>query len=248
MAGFIMSGVNMILPQIVYLQTTTRCNGHCRYCPFDDVYGDKEPVDMCESKYVEILEWLKANNYNGRISFYLHHEPTLEERMEIFIDYAREILPGIRLEAITNGLLKPDWLKKLNVIDVIPAGSKTASTSRAGNVRACPEIEGRGILREAPCPIPLETMCIAANGDVLLCCQDWRHEAVVGTLDNLDKARNEQIKVWQKAKDLKLEICQDCMAGKTAEEVGERLGKRFINQPKKKRKKLNERSNNSDIQ
>ena len=27
----------MNLPPIVYLQTTTACNGHCRYCPFEEI-------------------------------------------------------------------------------------------------------------------------------------------------------------------------------------------------------------------
>lgn len=217
----------MILPQIVYLQTITACNGHCHYCPFDDVYGDTvEKMDW--DCYVTILEWLRGYGYTGRIGFLLHCEPTLDTRMSRWIDKAREMLPKVKLEAATNGILKPSFLKKLDHVDVVEAGSRKVATSRAGNVCACKEIEARGVLRPSPCPIPLETMCIAANGDVLLCCQDWRHEAVVGTVKDLDAAREKQLSLLPKVHTLELEICRDCMSGKTAEEVGERLGKRFI--------------------
>ena len=176
----------MNLPQIVYLQIITKCNGHCRYCPFDDVYGDKDPIEMSMEDYVSILEWLKSYNYKDRIGFLLHCEPTLDDRLEVLINVARETLPEVRLEILSNGInIIPNIFDH---VDIIPANSRVSATSRAGNVRECPEIAGRGILRSQPCPIPLETMCIAANGDVLLCCQDWRHEAVVGNVSDMTKA------------------------------------------------------------
>ena len=222
-----------MLPQIVYLQTMTACNGHCHYCPFDDVYGE-EVVKMDYTVYAAVLEWLKRHNYKGRIGYLLHYEPTLDTRLSRWIDKARAELPGVSLEIATNGLVDSPVLKKFDKVDCVPAGSLKVATSRAGNVRQCKEIEGRGVLRSAPCPIPVETMPIAANGEVLLCCQDWRHEAVVGTYKNLDAAREKQLSLMPKVHSLDIELCQDCMAGKYAEEVGERLGKRVIDKPKKK--------------
>jgi hypothetical protein len=224
-----------MLPQIVYLQTITKCNGHCRYCPFDDVYGNRDTMEMGLDIYESILGWLKNNNYKGRIGFLLHYEPTMDDRLEEFVNVARETLPGVSLEAASNGIKTIPNI--FDHVDIVPANSRMAATSRAGNVRHCAEIEGRGILRPSPCPIPLETMCIAANGDVLLCCQDWRHEAVVGNVSDLTKARENQLKLMPKVYDLQLEICQDCMSGKTAEEVGERLGQRTLTGRKKNGKK-----------
>jgi len=216
------------MPLIVYLQTITACNGHCRYCPFDDVYGDQAVKKMSLACYKTIIEWLKANNYKGRIGYLLHYEPTMDSRLSKLIDYTREMLPGVSLEAATNGIIKDAVLNKFNLVDCMPAGSRKIGTSRAGNCKATPETTQHSRLIQPPCIIPENTMPIAASGDVLLCCQDWRHEAVVGTYKDLTAARINQLKYAQKARKLELEICRDCMAGKTTEEVGERLGKRFI--------------------
>lgn len=218
----------MNLPQIVYLQTLTACNGHCRYCPFDDVYGNSEPQEMSFADYSTVLCWLAENKYQGRIGFLLHYEPTLDDRLCDWIGYARDVLPGIRLEAATNGIIKPEFLNAFDHVDTVRAGSRIHCTSRAGNCKATPETTQRTRLEQPPCPVPGMTMCIAANGDVLLCCQDWRHEAVVGNVTDLTAARAKQLEYLPKVRAIEFEICRDCMAGKTAEEVGDRLGKRFI--------------------
>lgn len=221
------------LPKIVYLQTITECNGHCRYCPFDDVYlGGALPYKiMSFDCFDTILKWLRDNQYEGRLGFLLHYEPTLDDRLPTWIDYAQELLPNTSIEIATNGLITDLLLmEKVNVVDCISTDSLIQCTSRAGNVKACPEIADRKLLSCLPCVVPQETMCIAASGDVLLCCQDWRHEAVVGSYKDLTAARITQLKYAEKAMKLELEICHDCISGKTAEEVGDRLGKRSFNE------------------
>lgn len=217
----------MILPEIVYLQTITACNGHCSYCPFDDIYGGKDPKKMSYDCFLEVLKWLEGHNYCGRIGFLLHCEPTLDERLELMVDKIREVLPRVSIEIATNGILKSPVLKKFDIVDCVPAGSLKKATSRAGNCRATSLTSQRIKLKE-PCNVPLQTMCVSANGDILLCCQDWRHEAVVGTYADLTAARKYQLSLMKKVINQELEICRDCMAGKTAEDVGDRLGKRFI--------------------
>jgi len=215
-------------PQIVYFQTYTDCNGHCRYCPFDDVYGGKEPYGMLSWVYTTIIKWLAEHQYEGRIGFLLHYEPTLDPDIEWRLSYARKHLPGVQMEAATNGIIDHPVLKKFDSVDCVPAGSRTVATSRAGNCRYTPELEHRQRLANPPCRVPVETMPIAANGDVLLCCQDWRHESVVGTWKDLTEARENQLRYGEMAYRKELEICRDCQAGLTAEEVGGRLGKREL--------------------
>lgn len=216
------------LPQIVYLQTITACNGHCRYCPFDDVYGDQDSEPMSLDIYCTIIEWLHDRHYQDRIGYLLHYEPTMDPDLKWRIEYARHVLPGASLEVATNGIIDHPALSMFDVVDSIPAGSRTVATSRAGNCRYTPEMETRPRLIEPPCIVPMQTMPIGANGDVLLCCQDWRHEAVIGDWKDLTQARANQLRYGEKAMKQELEICQDCMAGRTAEEVGNRLGRRFI--------------------
>jgi hypothetical protein len=216
------------LPQIVYLQTITDCNGHCRYCPFDDIYGEQEPESMSLDVFCTVIEWLQAQRYRGRVGFLLHYEPTMDPGLNWRLEYARKVLPGIRLEVATNGVIDDPVLNDFDIVDCVPAGSRMVATSRAGNCRATPETTQRLRLAEPPCIVPAATMPIAANGNVLLCCQDWRHEAVVGTYEDLTAARLNQLRYAKKAWNQELEICRDCMAGETAEEVGERLGKRSL--------------------
>ncbi len=216
------------MPEIVYLQTITACNGHCRYCPFDDVYQGKPVQEMSFNIFKTVLEWLKSQNYKSRIGFLLHYEPTMDPNLEWRVDYARNVLPGVSLEVATNGIIDSPILKRFDRVDCVPAGSRTVATSRAGNCQPTPETISGVRLIEPPCIVPAATMPIAANGDALLCCQDWRHEAVVGTWKDLDAARGYQLSLVGRVQNQELEICQDCMAGKTAEEVGNRLGKRFI--------------------
>jgi len=225
----------MKMPKIVYIQTTTRCNGHCVYCPFDDVYADQPVVEMKADDWLRIGMWLAGHKYEGRISFGLHYEPLDDPRLLTMVQGYRDALPRCRIELITQGHGSEydydDIVLRRNVFDhvtrVLP-GSKERATSRAGNVSECSEIEGRLRLMEPPCTIPVDTMCIAANGNVLLCCQDWRHEAVVGNVADLDGARQMQLACAAVVRDQGYEICQDCMAGKTAEEVGDRLCKRRL--------------------
>lgn len=217
------------LPQIVYLQTITACNGHCRYCPFDDVYGGQdEPKVMSLDVYYTIIDWLRDRHYQDRIGFLLHCEPTMDPDLKLRVEHARKALPGVCLEVATNGIIDDPALKLFDVVDCVPAGSRMIATSRAGNCRYTPEMESRPRLIEPPCIIPMQTMPIAVNGEVLLCCQDWRHEAVVGDYRDLTQARANQLRYAEDAYRMELEICKDCMAGRTAEEVGDRLGERSL--------------------
>ena len=219
-------------PLIVYLQTVTECNGHCRYCPFDDVYlgGELEPATMSEQMYLGIIEQLAAWDYQGRLGFLLHYEPTLDERLPYFIKLIREKLPLVSVEIATNGF-DPDSpiLKCVDKVKVVRAGSLVNVTARAGNARACPENAGRKTFKSLPkCNQPERTMCIAANGDVILCCQDWRHEVVVGSHHDIIGARMNIMKLIPYAEELKLQICRDCSEGLVREEIEDRVGRRSV--------------------
>jgi len=178
--------------------------------------------------YCTIIEWLKENAYMGRIGYLLHYEPTMDPDMKWRVEYARKMLPGVTMEVATNGIIKDPALNLFDVVDCVPARSRKIATSRAGNCRATPEMAGRTRLEQPPCMVPVYTLPIAVNGDVLLCCQDWRHEAVVGTCEDLTAARENQLSLIERVHSRDIELCRDCMAGNTAEEVGYRLGKRNL--------------------
>lgn len=207
--------------QIVNIQTATACNGHCVYCPHDDIYGNKIEY-MPFDNFKKIIEWLKSRQYKNRLGFLLHYEPTLDERLPEWFGYVRSKL-DVSIEIATNGKRpKAKILELADEVKTVPAGSLKETTSRAGN---CHFVEGikQDLVFRYNCHLPYETMCITYTGEAILCCQDWRHEVLVGTVDDLDKARTRQLSL---ARVGGLELCSDCLTCKTAEEVGIRLGKR----------------------
>jgi len=219
----------MKLPEIVYFQTLTACNGHCHYCPFDDVYRKNvlPQASMKFSIYQAVIKWLADQGYIGRLGFLLHYEPSLDNRLPDWIAWTRQHLPLSAIEIATNGLKQPPELwNAVDIIDWVLPGKQTRITSRAGNVKMCEELKDRKTFSNPPCSLPYQTMCLAATGEFLLCCQDWRHEAVIGTWRDIAKARLYQLECAHK--NAHIEMCQDCMAGLCAEEVGDRLGNRHL--------------------
>ena len=222
---------NISKPLIVYFQTITKCDGHCIYCPFDDVYANSQnhaklSIEMFNSIIDQLEEW----GYRGRIGFLLHYEPTLDARLPEFIRIIRIRLPEVTIELATNGLhMDSPILDCVDEVKVVLAGSLTSVTSRAGNVKSCPQISQRATFKSLPnCHHPKETMCIAANGEILLCCQDWRHESVVGDWCNILKARKNSLRLDPLVQKLELQICKDCSKCLTYEEIADRVGKRTL--------------------
>jgi len=136
----------MKLPEIVYFQTITACNGHCHYCPFDDVYGKGElpQAKMTTEIYQAVIKWLADQGYIGRLGFLLHYEPSLDNRLVDWISWTREQLPLSSIEVATNGLKQPpDLWSAVDIIDWVLPEKQTRITSRAGNVKMCDELKDR---------------------------------------------------------------------------------------------------------
>ena len=211
-------------PEIVYFQTKTVCNGHCHYCPFDDVYsaGVLPQSEMTFEIYQAVIRWLADFGYIGRLGFLLHYEPSLDNRLPDWITWTRKHLPMSGIEMATNGIKQPPELwNAVDVVDWVSPGKQTQVNSMAGNAR----FHGfNDKYSKKSCSLPLKTMCISATGVFLLCEKDWRHEIVVGTWKNISSARLCQLDFATKLD--ALEICRDCMSEKWAEDVGDRLGKR----------------------
>lgn len=207
--------------EIVYLQTSTACNGHCSYCPHDDIYGSTVE-EMHINTFKKVVSWLENFDNFIRVGFLLHYEPTLDKRLLGWLSYLRCHVPKAHLEVATNGKQFSPILEMVDRVDLIPAGSLEKCTTRAGNARQVEGIDQSRVF-ENPCYLPDRTMCINYKGEVILCCQDWRAEVVCGTVDDLDKAREKQLELAKQD----LEICRDCLNCRTAEQVGARLGRRY---------------------
>lgn len=79
------------------------CNRKCQWCP-NTLFKRDKYIEMDEKIYLSILYELKANDYNGVISYSRYNEPMayiqlLKERLI----QAKAILPDIKLVTNTNG-------------------------------------------------------------------------------------------------------------------------------------------------
>lgn len=87
----------------IHIETISRCNGGCSFCPVNR-FDDPRPTErMKESLFRSIIDQLAAVEYTGLVYFQLNNEPLLDKRLYDFIDYARSRLPRAFLSVWTNG-------------------------------------------------------------------------------------------------------------------------------------------------
>jgi len=91
------------------------CNRNCAFCPVSNPNIYTKTTDSLELELFEkIVQDLQEINYEGKILFSAFSEPLLHKRVEELISIAKEYLPNIRLEMVSNGdLLTVKKLKKL---------------------------------------------------------------------------------------------------------------------------------------
>jgi len=100
---------------LIEFNITGSCNRSCTFCPVSnpDVYtktNDGLEVELFE----KIVKDLQEINYEGKILFSAFSEPLLHKKVEELIVTAKQYLPNIRLEMVSNGdLLTTKKLKKL---------------------------------------------------------------------------------------------------------------------------------------
>lgn len=120
------------------------CNRSCHFCPRVDpkVYPNVNEF-MSLDLHKKILGDLKEISYEGGLSYSGFSEPLLHKGVVDFVHASREILPGSRLEIVTNGdVLEPGILKKL-----IDAGLSTLLVSMYDGPEQIPHFEK--IIQEA---------------------------------------------------------------------------------------------------
>lgn len=198
----------------IQIQTKTRCNLNCSFCPNSKHNQPKTLLDI--ALYKRIITELKKLNFEGRLTLYLQNEPSLDLRIIKFIKIARAEL-NCRINISTNGIVwdYKDVLKlfkaglddldvscysdailkkwsggsdeRINAIDLrVWGGNKLHLSNRGGNL----DIEN-GEVGTGYCEKPFEVININAEGKVILCCADYKWEVVVG-----DVKKETLINIW----------------------------------------------------
>ena len=94
----------MPLPRIIHVETRSKCNGLCKFCPAAATTDMREDIRMELGLIKKIINELGMLDYHNRLSFYNNNEPFLDERIFEIIRMARERLPRAYLELKSNGI------------------------------------------------------------------------------------------------------------------------------------------------
>ena len=91
--------------EIIRLETRTRCNGRCNFCPCAIQYETRPDVKMTGECFRKIIDELAYIKYDGHIQMYINNEPLIDKRIVEFLSYIK--LKNLNLRGIciaTNGL------------------------------------------------------------------------------------------------------------------------------------------------
>ena len=230
------------------------CNRRCFFCPRVD---EKKYPNILNSLdldvYQKLVNDLKKINFNGRISFSGFCEPLLTKNLNEYIGLARENLPNIQIEIVSNGDPLVSKNGKIKLKELFEAGLDNCRISlydgphqinyfekikkelnlsdekliirkrylgpeesfgltisnRAGSVKLKNEFFELKPLEKSlnqPCYYPFYKVLIDNNGDVLICSNDWKKEAVVGNI-----SKESLIIIWSSS--LFLDIRKNLLKG-----------------------------------
>jgi len=101
---------------IVEFNITGSCNRNCSFCPVSNPNVYTKTNDGLElALFEKIVKDLQEINYEGKILFSAFSEPLLHKKVDELIEIAKNYLPNVRLEIVSNGdLLTTKKLKKLH--------------------------------------------------------------------------------------------------------------------------------------
>ncbi len=226
----------------VLIETCSICNRKCWYCPNTKF---KRPTKlMPEELFYKIIDDLAKVNYSGVVAPHFFNEPLADNRLPTFIRYIRKKLPKSRIILYTNGdLLTIEKFKELikdgvNIFEVTEHDEKPSeiilklfsflkknpSFKKYLNYRKNLYLENRAGLidikqKQKPrCTSSLYNITINYEGKMVLCCQDYFGEVVLG-----DVKKENLIQIWNKPfyKKIRennkkgifnLELCKKCIS------------------------------------
>jgi 2-deoxy-scyllo-inosamine dehydrogenase (SAM-dependent) len=147
--------------------------------------------------YRRIIAQLSEIGFSGRLSFHFYNEPLMHRDLEILAAIARAALPLAHLVLYTNG----DLLTDTRYDRLLDAGIDFFMVTRHGGEPMKPRLNQRvqfppdldlsgraGAVASVSAPLhracyaPSEMLIVTVNGDVVLCHEDARREAVIGNL------------------------------------------------------------------
>ena len=104
---------NMLpLPTEIEISESGTCNRSCSFCPRSTVGFEDKKEFISNELHQKLCDQLKEIDYEGTIRYSGFVEPLLDKNIFNLIDMARQYLPKVNIEMVTNG--DPLNLKRLN--------------------------------------------------------------------------------------------------------------------------------------
>jgi MoaA/NifB/PqqE/SkfB family radical SAM enzyme len=88
---------------LLRLETRTRCNGTCEFCPCSVKNETRPDQWMSEELYRKIVDELAEMSWSGGLSFYINNEPLLDPRLCDFLEYLQAKRLDVWTNVMTNG-------------------------------------------------------------------------------------------------------------------------------------------------
>lgn len=89
----------------VEIETISRCNNICEFCPVNKNDDTRPFAMMEEDMFKKIIDQLADLKYTSCIALFSNNEPLLDRRLVDFAKYTKEKLPQNFMYIYTNGLL-----------------------------------------------------------------------------------------------------------------------------------------------
>lgn len=89
----------------IIIESVSKCNGICSFCPVNRRVDPRETVFMETSLFHKIIDQLQDMNYSGVIQLHGNNEPLLDDRIESFLEYVYDKIPKAHKILYTNGIL-----------------------------------------------------------------------------------------------------------------------------------------------
>lgn len=106
------------LPRVVLIETRSKCNGTCTFCPASALTDERNDELMSMDIFNKIIVDLAKIDYSNRVSLFNNNEPFLDKRIYEIVQITRKALPKAFIELKSNGTL----LNAKKVIKIFEAG------------------------------------------------------------------------------------------------------------------------------
>ena len=234
---------NQDIPHGVTVEICSACNRRCTWCPQSKFPRTMQylPMELIEKIATELAQV----GYEGGFGLHLFNEPLLDSRITTIIEKVHAILPkgGIYIHTNGDALTMDKWLEirkaglhwaQINqydgcISDKISAFRDGLSEDERQHIKirrfsSRRHVCNRAGLIKTRYAVPMESRCkriwqacINYAGDMVLCCNDYNGQVVVGNVANaniIDLFNDPKLvhyrRLLRKGRRAELKLCDVC--------------------------------------